>query len=174
LGRILKEARDEDFVVTLDADSAHQPRNILSLYDKLLDGQDVVIGSRYRPGGEEWGAPRWRKYLARSCNWLLHLFFPIEEVSDYTGSFRGYRVSVLRKAFGEAGVSVLKENDFTVVPEILIFLKGKGLRFFEIPLILRYDLKRGRKTKLSVSKVLKATVRLIYRKLVGDRPGRKK
>jgi dolichol-phosphate mannosyltransferase len=174
LDRILEEAADDDFIVTLDADSAHQPRDILAIYDKLLDGPDVVIASRYRRGGEEWGAPRWRKYLARSCNWLLHLCFPIEEVSDYTGSFRGFRAGALRRGFGEAGAGALKEKGFTVVPEILICLKGKGLSFYEIPLILRYDLKRGPKTRVVVSKVCKATMRLIYRKLVGDRPGRKK
>jgi dolichol-phosphate mannosyltransferase len=174
LGKILEEGGEEDFVVTLDADSAHQPSNIIDLYDKLLDAHDVVIASRYRPGGEEWGAPRWRKYLARTCNWLIHLCFPIEEVSDYTGSFRGFRLAALRKAWGDEGVAVLKEKDFTVVPEMLICLRGKGLSFYEIPLILRYDLKRGQKTKLVVSKVLKATLRLIYRRLVGDRPGRKK
>jgi hypothetical protein len=57
---------------------------------------------------------------------------------------------------------------------MLIYLRGKGLSFYEVPLILRYDLKRGRKTKLVVSKVLKATLRLIYQRLVGDRSGRKK
>lgn len=174
LGKILEGADDDEFVVTLDADSAHQPRNILSIYDNLLDGLDVVVASRYRRGGEEWGAPRWRKYLARICNWLLSLFFPIEEISDYTGSFRGFRVTALRGSWGEKGVDILQEKDFTVVPEMLLCLRGKGLRFFEIPLILRYDLKRGQKTKLVVSKVLRATLRLIYRKLAGDRPGRKK
>ncbi len=174
LGRILDEAADDHFVVTLDADSAHQPQNILGIYDKLLDGQDVVIASRYRRGGGEWGAPRWRRYLAGICNWLLHICFPIEEVSDYTGSFRGFRVSALRRGLGEGGVDNLKEKGFTVVPEILICMKGRGLSFYEIPLILRYDLKRGQRTKLRVSKVLEATLRLIFRRLVGDRPGRKK
>jgi len=173
LDNILNDAADGDFIVTLDADSAHQPQNILAIYDRLLDGQDVVITSRYLSGGEEWGAPRWRRYLARLCNWLLARFFPIDEISDYTGSFRGFRVSALRSAWGDQGAAVLQEEDFTVVPEILICLRGKGLNFDEIPLILRYDLKRGQKTKIVVSKVLKATMRLIWRKLRGGRTGRK-
>lgn len=166
LSKILDEATDDDFIVTLDADSSHQPQNILGIYDKLLDGRDVVIASRYRRGGDEWGAPRYRIYLARLANWLLHQFFPIEDVSDYTGSFRGFRVAALRQAWGEEGVDCLEENDFTVVPEVLLCLRGKGLSFAEIPLILRYDLKRE-KTKIRVSRTLKATFRLIYRKLLG-------
>ena len=125
-----------------------------------------MVASRYRRGGDEWGAPRYRIYLAKLANWLLHQFFPIEEVSDYTGSFRGFRASAFRKAWGDEGVEVLKENDFTVVPEVLLCLRGKGLTFTEIPLILRYDLKRE-KTKIKVRQTLKATSRLIWRRMLG-------
>ena len=94
LAKILEEASDDDFIVTFDADSAHQPGNVLGIYDKLLDGQDVVIGSRYMRGGDEWGAPRWRIYLAKFANWLLHVFF------SHRGRVRLHRVVPRLPDFG--------------------------------------------------------------------------
>jgi dolichol-phosphate mannosyltransferase len=171
LNRVLEIAQEGDFIVTMDADNSHPPREILNLYDRLLDGPDVVVASRYKKGGEEVGVPKYRVLLSRGANWLFKTLFPIDGIRDYTGSFRGMRATALQRAWGEAGADVLKETGFTVMPEILLTLRKKGLHFEEIPLVLRYDLK-GDASKMKVMKNVTGTLGLMARMFFGGRVGR--
>ena len=169
--RALAISGEEDFIITMDADNSHPPRDIITIYDRLLDGPDVVVASRYKKGGEEMGVPFFRVFLSRGANWLFGLLFPIEGVSDYTGSFRGVRAVSLKKAWGDDGAGVLKEDGFTVMPEILLHLRKKNLTFTEIPLVLRYDLKCDA-SKMKVLDNVMGTLRLMARMFFGR--GRRK
>lgn len=171
LARVLEIAEESDFIITMDADNSHPPREILNLYDRLLDGPDVVVASRYKKGGEEVGVPGHRVLLSRCANWLFKTLFPIDGIRDYTGSFRGMRASALKKAWGEQGADVLKETGFTVMPEILLTLRKKGLHFKEIPLVLRYDLK-GDASKMKIMKNVTGTLGLMSRMFFGGLFGR--
>lgn len=172
LRRVLEVGSDDDFVITMDADNSHPPGEIVNLYDRLLDGPDVVVASRYVKGGEECGVPRHRIILSRGANWLFKLLFPIENISDYTGSFRGMRFQALKKAFEVKGADLLEEQGFTVMPEILLRMRGKGLDFREIPLQLRYDLKRD-PSKMKIFENIRGTLRLMFRMFWGGLFGRK-
>lgn len=172
LSRVLELSKEGDFLITMDADNSHPPKEIVNLYDRLLDGPDVVVASRYKKGGEERGVPRHRVFLSRGANWLFKLLFPIDSILDYTGSFRGMRTVSLKKAWGEKGASVLVERGFTVMPEILLRLRKKALNFREIPLVLRYDLK-GDVSKMRIADNIRDTLRLIFRMFLGGLFGRK-
>ena len=173
LKTVLDEAQNGDFIITLDADNSHPPKEIINLYDRLLDGPDVVVASRYHKGGEEIGVPRMRVFLSRGANWLFKFLFPIEGVADYTGSFRGFRAQAVEKAWAPDGSDVLQETGFTVMPEILLRLRGKGCVFAEIPLVLRYDLK-GDPSKMRIFDNILGTLRLMLKMFVGGLFGRKK
>lgn len=162
LNRALEICNEDDFIVTMDADNSHPPKEILRIYERLLDGPDVVIASRYKKGGEEMGVPLYRIVLSKGANWLFKLFFPIKHVSDYTGSFRGMRASALKKAWKAKGADVLEEVGFTVMPEILLQLRGADLNFREIPLVLRYDLKND-PSKMRIFDNIFGTLNLIFR-----------
>jgi dolichol-phosphate mannosyltransferase len=168
----MDRSQEDDFIITMDADNSHPPREIIHLYDRLLDGPDVVVASRYKKGGEEIGVPRHRIVLSKGANWLFKLLFPIEGISDYTGSFRGIRAKALKAAWGDKGSETLKETGFTVMPEILLRLRRKGLVFTEIPLVLRYDLK-GDPSKMKIYENVLNTLKLMFRLFMGGLFGRK-
>ena len=84
---------DYDVVVEMDADGSHAPEELPRLLD-ALDGADVVLGSRWVPGGRVQNWPRWREALSRGGNaWTrTALGLPL---ADATGGFRAYRRHVL-------------------------------------------------------------------------------
>jgi len=173
LSRVLETCDGEDLLITMDADNSHPPKEILRIYERLLDGPDIVVASRYFKGGEEKGVPIHRIFLSKVANWLFKFLFPIHGISDYTGSFRGMRIKAITKAWNEKGASVLNEQGFTVMPEILLCLRGHKLVCTEIPLILRYDLK-GDPSKMRVFENIKGTLSLMARMFFGGLFGSKR
>ncbi len=139
-----------DVLVTMDADDTHDPKTILAMMAKAQHMYDVVIASRYAPGGEEVGLSILRRVLSRGASALLRLFFPIAGVRDYTCGFRLYRHSVLRKALRRYGDQFVEQPGFVCMAEILVKLSAVSARVGEVPLILRYDMKAGR-SKMKVA-----------------------
>jgi dolichol-phosphate mannosyltransferase len=82
-------ARDYDVLVAMDADGSHAPEQLPLLLAALEDA-DLVIGSRYVPGGRVVDWPAHRLLLSRLGNrytrWLLRL-----PLADATGGFRAVR-----------------------------------------------------------------------------------
>jgi len=80
-------------VVEMDADGSHAPEQLPRLLT-ALEHADVVLGSRWVPGGEVVNWPRSRELLSRGGNaWTrLALGLPL---ADATGGFRAYRREVL-------------------------------------------------------------------------------
>jgi apolipoprotein N-acyltransferase len=83
-----------DVVVEMDADGSHQPEELPRLL-AALDDADLVLGSRWVPGGEVRNWPRGRLLLSRGGNAYVRavLWMPLR---DATGGFRAYRADVLR------------------------------------------------------------------------------
>jgi dolichol-phosphate mannosyltransferase len=84
-----------DVLVEMDADGSHQPEELASLLAPLEAGQaDVVLGSRYVPGGKLVGWPRRREVLSRGGNTYVRLALGLP-LRDATGGYRAYRADVL-------------------------------------------------------------------------------
>ena len=81
-------------VVEMDADLSHNPADVPRLLD-ALEHNDLVIGSRYVPGGniENWG--RFRKGLSSGGNLYARLWMGWD-VRDSTAGFRTYRTDMLK------------------------------------------------------------------------------
>jgi dolichol-phosphate mannosyltransferase len=82
-------------VVEMDADGSHAPEDLPRLLDALTDA-DLVLGSRYVPGGSVVNWPKRREILSRGGNIYSKLALGAK-VNDITGGFRAYRAEVLRK-----------------------------------------------------------------------------
>jgi dolichol-phosphate mannosyltransferase len=89
--------RGYDRLAQIDADLSHDPSVLPELLAGLDRGLDMVVGSRYVPGGsipESW--PWHRKALSRWGNryacWVLGI-----PIRDATGAFRAYRADVLKQ-----------------------------------------------------------------------------
>jgi dolichol-phosphate mannosyltransferase len=82
-------------VVEMDADGSHAPEDLPRLLDALTDA-DLVLGSRYVPGGSVVNWPKRREVLSRGGNIYSKLALGAK-VNDITGGFRAYRAEVLRE-----------------------------------------------------------------------------
>ncbi|MGH3982566.1 MAG: polyprenol monophosphomannose synthase [Pseudonocardiaceae bacterium] len=91
--------RGYDVVVEMDADGSHAPEDLPRLMQALVDtsreaGADVVLGSRYVPGGRVVNWPQYRQWLSRGGNYYSRVALGIG-IHDVTGGFRAYRRRVL-------------------------------------------------------------------------------
>ena len=129
------------YVLNMDADFSHQPKYLPDMLDGMqpADGPavDVMIGSRYIPGGgvEGWGLKR--HFMSSGVNlyarWLLGL-----KPKDCSGGFRCYRTELLAKLDFDA----IRSRGYSFQEEILWLLKRLGGRFGETPIVF-IDRQRG-------------------------------
>lgn len=87
--------RDYDVLAEMDADGSHSPEQLPALLSALTEA-DLVIGSRYIPGGMVQGWAPWRLALSRGGNRYTRTMLRLP-VHDATGGFRAFRADVLRE-----------------------------------------------------------------------------
>lgn len=87
--------REYDVVVEMDADGSHRAQDLPRLLARVPDA-DLVLGSRWVPGGEVVNWPKNREWLSRGANTYTRLMLGIP-VHDATGGFRAYRADLLRQ-----------------------------------------------------------------------------
>ncbi|TDE92815.1 polyprenol monophosphomannose synthase [Occultella glacieicola] len=88
-------ARGYELLVEMDADSSHRPEDLPRLLDAACPGVDLVIGSRWVPGGRTENWPLSRSLLSRGANTYANLAIGLR-VKDATAGFRVYRADTLR------------------------------------------------------------------------------
>ncbi len=166
-------SQPQDIIITMDADNTHPPDLIPTLVEKIENGNDLAIASRYVKGAEEVGLSFRRKLLSRVASCLLKTFFPIPEVQDYTCGYRAYKAAIVKKALAVYGDTFVQERGFTSIVEILLRLRKLGIRCCEVPLVLRYDYKEGA-SKMPVLRTISRYGTLITHHLFtsGTRPFR--
>ncbi len=86
--------RGYDVVVEMDADGSHRAQDLPALLSAVPDA-DLVLGSRWVPGGSVVNWPKNRELLSRGANTYTRLLLGIP-VRDATGGFRAYRADLLR------------------------------------------------------------------------------
>ena len=153
-----EHCKPDDIIVRMDADDTHDPKHIPAMVVKIKEGYDVVIASRFQPGGGMEGLDAYRTFVSRSANLVMKLFFPIKGVREYSCGYRAYRAEIVQDAiriFGNSFID-LKGVGFTCTLEKLIKFRMMGARFAEVPFVLRYD------QKLSESKMLSSITTLGY------------
>ncbi len=134
-----------DIAIRMDCDDTHDPRYTIPMIDKLRDGWEVVIASRYAPGGGQIGVNWYRRTISRCANLLMKTAFPMANIWEYTSGFRAYRVALLKDAvdiFGNHFID-LKGMGFTGTIEKLVKMRMLGARVTEHGFVLRYDRKAG-------------------------------
>lgn len=88
-------AQGYDVIGEMDADGSHQPEQLPRLLAALEDA-DLVLGSRWVPGGSVVNWPRRREALSRGGNLYTRVLLGIP-VRDVTGGFRLFRRSTLEQ-----------------------------------------------------------------------------
>ncbi len=134
-------------VVEMDADLSHDPADLPRLLAALELGADVVIGSRYVPGGStpEWPLPR--RFLSKGGNtyarWALGL-----PLADATGGYRAFRSGALALL----DPSTCRAAGYGFQVEMAWRAVERGLVVHEIPIAF-YDRRHGR-SKMGLTVVL--------------------
>ena len=143
--RAAEISKPGDVILRLDCDDTHEPEYIPSIVEKVRGGFDVVIASRFQPGGGQMGVSRYRALISRSANIFMKVFFPISGLKEYSCGFRGYRAEKIHEAINFYGNNFiqLKGLGFTCTLEKLVKLKLIGATFGEVPFMLRYDQKQS-------------------------------
>jgi dolichol-phosphate mannosyltransferase len=75
--------KDDDVIIRLDCDDTHEPEYIPVIINKVREGYDVVIASRFAPGGGQMGVSPYRAFISRSANLFMKVFFPIKDLRSY-------------------------------------------------------------------------------------------
>lgn len=146
-------ALTDSVVVTMDADNSHDPNLIPLMVKRLDEGADVVIASRYRPGAEIHGVPPHRRFLSRCVSVGMGLIIRFKGVRDYSCGYRAYRSSAVRDLRAAYGDDFITEKGFACMVELLVKLHKLGAHATEVPMVLRYDLKKGQ-SKMRVFKTM--------------------
>ena len=157
---------EDDVIVTMDADDTHTPAAIEQMLAGINAGLDVIVASRYRPGAHVLGVPAGRRFLSFAASVLFRTVFPTPGVRDFTCGYRAYRASVLKAAVARYRKEFIDQEGFQCMVDILLKLRRMDLRFGEVPLVLRYDLKAG-KSKMKVMRTIVKTLALLIRRRAG-------
>jgi dolichol-phosphate mannosyltransferase len=129
--------RGYDVIVSMDCDLSHDPATIPTMIGLLQQGADVVVGSRYVPGGGTVHWPVHRRLLSRWGNRYTGAVLRLR-VRDCTSGFRAYRASALQAA-DPGGTSA---EGYAFLTELVRRLARCGARVVETPIIFR-DRERG-------------------------------
>ncbi len=143
-------ADSSSFIITMDADFSHPPERIPELVAKTQNGYDLVIGSRYVPGGRAVECTLPRKILS----WGANVFFARTLLSlkarDATAGFRCYRREVLESV----ALDQILSNGYSFLIELLYRVQRAGWRVGEMPIIF-HNRQQGI-SKISRSEIYKA------------------
>lgn len=157
-------AEGVDYIVTMDADFSHPPEKVPELVTKAKSGYDLVIGSRYVPGGRAVECTLPRKMLSWGANTFARTLLGLK-AHDTTAGFRCYR----REVLATIELDQIFSEGYSFLMEMLYKVQRKGWRVGEIPIV--FHNRRQGISKISQSEITKAlytVVRLFGQRL---RPG---
>jgi dolichol-phosphate mannosyltransferase len=139
---------EADLVLEMDCDFSHDPADVPRLV-AAADGADVVLGSRYVPGGgtKNWGALR--RVVSRGGSLYAQVLLGLR-VRDLTGGFKCYRRAVLETI----DLDAIKSKGYAFQIETTYRAIRAGFRVAEVPIVF-VDRQVGG-SKMSNSIVLEA------------------
>lgn len=142
-------ARGFDAMVEMDADLSHDPASIPELLRPLGGSVELVIGSRYIPGGS---IPQWkahRRVLSRAGNVYADALLGMA-VTDLTSGFRAYSASVLRRI----DLAAIRADGYGFQIEMAYRAAQAGADLAEVPICFT-DRVEGR-SKMSLRTIVEA------------------
>jgi dolichol-phosphate mannosyltransferase len=145
-------------IIEMDADLSHDPSYIPKFINKLNNDYNLVIGSRYIPGGN---VPNWtfsRRIISKSTNWIARVFLRLK-TKDCTSGYRAYS----SLALSQIEFSSVRSDGYAFQVEMVMRFERANLKICEIPITF-VDRSRG-KSKLVKGEMwqfLKSIIRLAF------------
>jgi len=120
--------RGYDVVVEMDADGSHRAQDLPLLLAGIADA-DLVLGSRWVPGGSVLNWPMSRHVLSRGANTYTRIVLGIP-LRDATGGFRAYRADLL----GKLGLDDVASQGYCFQVDMAWRAVRTGARVVEVPI----------------------------------------
>ncbi len=143
-------ARDYDYIFEMDADFSHDPK-YLPAFLAAIEKHDLVLGSRYVPGGgvKNWGLLR--KIISRGGSLYARTILGLS-LRDLTGGFKCFRRQVLESI----DLDAVKSNGYSFQIEMTYRARCKGFRICETPIV--FEDRTAGKSKMSRKIFLEAVL----------------
>ncbi len=147
-------AQKADFIIQMDADFSHSPEYLPAML-QAIEAYDVVVGSRYVPGG---GTDRawswWRRFLSWWANSVWVRLSLGVKTKDATAGFKCWRADALNKI----GLENIRSNGYIFQVEMCYAAEKHHLRIYELPIY--FEDRRIGKSKLTMRVKLEAALRV--------------
>ena len=121
--------RGYDVLIEMDADGSHRPEDLARLLAAVLDGADVVLGTRWMPGGKTVNWPFRRRLLSVAGNRYARAMLSVP-LRDITGGFRAYRSPALRSL----NLATVSGEGYVFQVELALRASDAGLDVREVPI----------------------------------------
>ncbi len=141
-------AGDYDVILTMDGDHSHHPRYLPAMLAAMTD-HDMVIGSRYLPGG---GIVNWRihrRALSAFANFFTRVLLRLP-VRDCTSGFRGYSREVLETV----DPASVRGSGYSFLEEMVWRVHRAGFRVAEIPIV--FENRKAGRSKIDRGEIFRA------------------
>jgi len=150
-----------DFIFTMDCDFSHNPRYLPDLIE-LLGRRDMVIGSRYVPGGgiENWPWPR--RLLSKFANFYARTLLRID-ARDCTAGYRGYR----RELLEAVDPFQIRSSGYSFLEEMAWRVARYGFSIGEIPIV--FEQRNAGVSKIESSEIYLAAWYVLLTALRGQK-----
>jgi len=151
-------------MVTMDADFSHHPRYIPAMMARL-ETCDLVIGSRYVPGGGTQHCTLPRRLLSQGANAFARVVLGLH-AHDCTAGFRVYRRQVLQAI----PLEQIFSSGYSFLIEMLYACQSRGFRVGEVPIIFANRQRGASKiSRLEIVRAVYTVLRLRFQGLPWDR-----
>ncbi len=138
---LLSLEKPPDYIIAMDSDYSHKPKDIPRLVNSAKHGNDLVIGSRYSRGGKTEGWPLARQLISHVANLIATMMVGMK-VQDCTSGFRCYSIDYVRSV-----ISNLHSQTYEIQIETVKQAWIRKFRVAEVPIVFS-NRKRG-KSKLT-------------------------
>jgi dolichol-phosphate mannosyltransferase len=141
-----------DLLFEMDADLSHSPRYLPLFLEKIREA-DLVVGSRYVPGGDvtDWN---WLRHLISRCGNLYARTVLGSDLHDLTSGFKCFRMAALQRVDLS---SICSEGYFFQIEMSHLFVRN-GFRVVELPIV--FEERRAGRSKMSWRIVFEAVTRV--------------
>jgi dolichol-phosphate mannosyltransferase len=143
-----------DYLINMDCDFSHHPRYLPAILAGM-ERRDVMIGSRYVPGGGTRNWPLSRQFLSRGVNLMVRFLLRMP-ARDASGAYRCYRVSKLR----ETALNRIISHGYSFQQEVLYQCCRARCRVGETPII--FEDRRAGLSKVNPREAARSLGVLVY------------
>ena len=142
---LLSLPKPPKYVITMDADNSHNPKDIPRLLQLARKGYDLVIGSRYCKKGKVKGWKLTRLLISKTANKITGMLIKLP-LNDFTSGFRCYSKEYIEKALPK-----LHSQTYEIQIETIRQAKLQGSKISEIP--ITFENRKKGKSKLTLTEI---------------------